>query len=1780
MEDVFVLPASSTQQRLWFLDRYSKAGAAYNVFAAFTLRGPLRPDLLQRSLNAVAARHESLRTAFTVSEGTLSQVVQTTVQIPLEIVAWPAGLDDPGLAERLSREAATTFSLSAAPLVRAILFAIEPETHVFFLVSHHIILDGWGQRLLLEETAAVYNALAAGREPALPALALQYGDFAIWEQQALKEGAYDAGLAFWKEHLAGELPVLDLPRDHARPPEPTYRGRTLPFTLKADVSQRLHELARRERASLFVVVLSALATLLHRYTGQTDVLIGSPIANRLRAEVEATIGFFANTVVFRSDLSGRPTFRELLGRVRQTANGVYAHQDVPFDYVVNAVQPERRTQNPMFQVMLAAQVLPDAMLAFDGIDVQPRVVDNGSAKFDLLVELQERPSGTDVRLEYSTDLFEPATAERMRSHLVTLLDSIAESADVRIDEYALMSADERRLVVETFNATAVDYPAEALLHEMIEAQVARTPRAIALECEGQTLTFEALDCQANQLAHHLREAGVDRNQVVAICLERSLDLIVALCATLKAGGAYVPLDPDYPIERLRFMVHDANAPVLITTAALSERLGLQAPRVLLIDREAEEWRKRPAAKPDVAIAPDDLAYMIYTSGSTGRPKGARNAHRGICNRLAWMRDEYGVDERAVIVQKTPVSFDVSVWELFLPLLTGARMVLARPGGHRDPAYLLELFETSGVTMAHFVPSMLRVFLDQNDLQRASRLRHVICSGEALPVDLRETFFRSYRCGLHNLYGPTEAAVDVTYWDARQPCDTPTVPIGRPVANTQIYILDALGSPTPLGVPGELFIGGIQVGAGYHNRPELTAERFVDDPFSATPGARLYRTGDLCRYLPDGAIEFLGRLDHQVKLRGFRVELGEIESTLKSHESVREVVLTSLDDPQHGQRLVAYVVARQDGEETSHTDALRTEHVNEWEGVWDQIYRQRTTPDDPTFNIIGWNNSYSRTPFPDEEMREWVAQTVTRITSLEPRRVWEIGCGTGLLLFRLAPLCETYLGTDHSVTVLQSLAPYVASMPQVHLQRSPAHEAPADSLPYRQGQFDTVILNSVAQYFPSADYLLSVIDTGIAALRDGGAFYLGDIRNLVQLEAFHTSIQLFQAPDDLPVTSLRERVQRAIAQEQELVLHPEFFTSLPRRNPRVTSVEILVKNGRSDNELTRFRYDVILRVGGAPDAEPSQWTTAPASVDERSIEQWVADVQASGETGSVRMRDVPNRRVLVHQRAVELMESSDAPSTVGELKRALARRPFQGVDPERVWSATAAIPRVLEISPSASGRPETVDLTVRMPVGESAGQDAVAAATGAANRKPLDASYWRQRANNPLQASYARRLMPQLRAYLTARLPDYMVPSAFVFLERIPLSPNGKVDRRALPPPDAPLNRTMLLPPRDDIEERMVAIWSEVLGVRNISRTDNFFDLGGHSLIAAKLLTQMNKAFNTRLQLPVLFETSTIEGVARVIRGGDLAPRGKCVVALSPAGSAPPLFFVHPLGGGVTEYLPLAKYLSPDQPLFGLHVPLEDGVPAWTDTIESMARRYAEEIVQQCPAGPILLGGWSGGAAVALEIAQQLRARRREVPLVIALDASPYNTHSETPKSSPLYAWKLLRNFPHWLRDDAMAHGSADLWARLKRKVHAFRERGRANNAESGFSAEVGGFFDLSRVSDEHRRFMERYFVALRRYVPKHYAGPVLLVKARTQPLYHLLEPELAWPTLTRELDVHVLPCTHLSIVRDPHVRDVAALIKAKVAPLTAGPAPDGSAAVSLTTAGGHIVRTDASAVRP
>jgi amino acid adenylation domain-containing protein len=905
---IFAAPMSSAQQRLWLLHRLSPHSAAYNISSAVTLDGPLDAAALQRSVDAIVARHETLRTFFREVDGEPRQLISD--REPLEIRLHdlrhlPETAREEAARGLAAREAAQAFDLARLPLARVSLIRTAADRHVLVSVMHHIISDGWSMGVFARELALHYGGFSGGRDVVTADLPIQYADFAEWQREELERSL--PGLArFWRDQLDGAPPLLELASDRPRRAVPTGEGGSIAFRVPARVAAALQRIHKDARASMFMTLLAAFSLLLSRQSGQTDVCVGTPVAGRSHEDVDRLIGFFVNMLPLRIDLSGGPTFSELLRRVRARTLDALAHQDMPFDRLVAEVQPQRHlSATPIFQAMFVLQNMPAEDLELPGLALTPFEIPRQTTQFDLSLSMREDGAGLDGLLEYSRDLFDRESAGRLVDQFEVLLSAIAESPDTPVADLPLLSGAAAHRIVSEWNATRRPYALETSLPRLLEAQAARTPDAVAVTFEGASLSYRALDREATRLAQALGAAGVSSGDVVGVHAERSLELVVALCAILKAGAAYCPLDPSYPADRLAYMVATAGARLVLTgthLAAAADRFGVAH---LAIDDPAR--RARESGRADLpAVHPDDLAYVIYTSGSTGRPKGVMVSHRAIVNRLLWMQDEYGLAPGDTVLQKTTFSFDVSVWEFFWPLVTGARLVVARPEGHRDAAYLARTVCDEGVTAMHFVPSMLTAFLDEPGVAACRSLRHVICSGEALPGALCDRFFARSAAALHNLYGPTEAAVDVTYWPCDRRAPRASIPIGRPIANIRMHVLDAEGRPSPVGVPGHLMIGGVGLARGYCGRPGLTADRFVPDPLAVAPGARLYRTGDRARYLADGALDFLGRLDHQVKLRGQRIEPGEIESALVTHPGVRASAVVLAGDTPDEQQLVAYV----------------------------------------------------------------------------------------------------------------------------------------------------------------------------------------------------------------------------------------------------------------------------------------------------------------------------------------------------------------------------------------------------------------------------------------------------------------------------------------------------------------------------------------------------------------------------------------------------------------------------------------------------------------------------------------------------------------------------------------------------------------------------------------------------------------------------------------------------------------------------------------------------------
>jgi amino acid adenylation domain-containing protein len=1428
-------PLSFPQQRLWFLDHLVPGSAAYNNPIAVWLSGPVEAGLLRQCLQLIVDRHDALRTTIDDADGEPVQVVAERVSVALpvsDLSALPEDARQAEVSRRAGEDAVKPFDLRHGPLFRFGLLRLAPREHVLLLNWNHLIFDGWSLQVFWHELTAGYRALARGQVPELIPLPVQYGDFACWQRDHVGGAALRDSLAYWRTRLAGAPTTLDLPTDYPRPAIQSFRGDSVRFTLGSDIAGRLRALSRDCDASLFMTFLAAFATVLCRWSGQPDLLVGTPIANRTEPELRDVFGFIANTLVLRVDLSGDPTFAGLLARVRENLLHDYAHQDLPFEKLVDELRPDRTmSHNPLFQVMLAMNKAPSLSWPIDELrttDVQ--LGNTGSAKFDLWLVMAEIGDELPGELEYSTDLFSRPTAERLVRHLLTLLEAVAGDPHRPLSALSLLDPAERTQVVSTFNQTAVPAEEPQLLHELISEQCRRTPSAAAVVFEGEEVSFAGLDRWSGQLAARLGRLGVGPGTLVAVCMQRCPGLVATLLAVLRAGGAYVPLDYGYPAARLSYLLGDCGAAVLVTDGSSAHRVPGFAGAVLNIDEldavTDEDFQP-------VSVRPDDLAYVIYTSGSTGSPRGAMISHRAIVNRLRWMQRSYRLTGADRVLQKTPIGFDVSVWEFFWPLMTGAVLVLARPEGHRDPSYLATLIAREQVTTVHFVPSMLRLFLDEPRAARCPSLRRVICSGEELPYALQRRFFEISGAELHNLYGPTEAAVDVTAWRCDRDDPGPRVPIGRPVDNTMIYVLDADGQPAPIGVPGELHIGGIQVARGYLGRPDLTDERFVPDPFSPRPG-RMYRTGDVARWRADGALEYLGRQDRQVKISGIRIEPGEVEAALREHPSVRDVVVMARTDdtgPDTGSaaRLVAYVLA----------GPMTGAHVTQWAQVFDDSYDVRPAGDDPELNLSGWTSSYTGAPLPAAEMREWVEHTVGLVLSQRPRQVLEIGCGTGLLLFRIAPHCEGYHGTDISGTALDMVRRHIAGQPHlghVRLSQQAAHDL--DGIP-RQS-VDTVLINSVVQYFPDVDYLLDVLATASELVVPGGRIVLGDLRSLELLGILHASIELAAAADDLPLRSWHQRVARRVWQEQELAVSPRLFASAAAQLARIGRAEVRLKPGGYRNELSRFRYDVILHVGEHDEAARprTQWLDWASAGAERTdpvgrlgelASAAIADGKALGVTG------VPNARLSGFGALVTAL-AGPGDGTAGMLRPAAEAGPAApGVEPQALYDLAERMGAAAQLCPSRSG--ELLFDVAFYPAGTVPPEFPLVAAARAEPASPHSAANW------PQQARVLAEMGPRWRDHLKDRVPEFAIPAIFVPVAEIPLSPNGKADhdRLPVPPPSAGTPAGEQVPPKDGPEKVLATIWAEVLGLEYVGATDNYFALGGDSIRAVRAITLANRA---------------------------------------------------------------------------------------------------------------------------------------------------------------------------------------------------------------------------------------------------------------------------------------------------------------------------------------------------
>lgn len=1395
------VPLSFAQERLWFMNKLSGEDAGYNLPMAWSLKGELKLQALEASINFILNRHETLRTSFHAdATGKPLQTVHEVMKLDLA----PINASESSVRMEILNDVNTPFNLTAAPLLRSKLFRLGNNEHVLYVNLHHIASDGWSNAIFRRELVLAYEAFAENRLPVLKKLSIQYLDYAAWHRSYLAEGELKKQLEYWTQELA-ELEPLNMPTDRPRPKILSQKGEVEKLVIAPEVLARLNTLALKHNASLYMVLMAAFKLLLFRYCGQKDIAVGSPIAGRVKPETEGLIGFFVNTLVLRSNLSSGKTFLNLLQEVREKALSAYTHQDLPFERLVSEINPQRDlSRYPLTQTIFALQNTPYDEVKWTGIKAEKFDFKNETTRFDMELHAWERDEGLRCHLIYNTELFDQWRMQQFLVHFKTVLEFISLQPDTAIGLVPILSELDKKKILIDWNQTKATFPSDLCVHQLIEKKALEFPNHLAISSNEGQLTFSDYNKQANQLAHYLIKLGVKPADRVALCLPRSADLMIGMLGAMKVGATYVPLDPDYPQDRLRFMLKDSKAKILLTYFEFAHPLQTAEVKSISLNTYRETIARESNNNPEVSTHPDLLAYIIYTSGTTGTPNGVKIAHRGLVNLVTYSQKLFKVTEKDRVSNLTSPAFDAAAFEVWTHLSAGAAMFIPDKDSRMIIGKLVEWMEKNKLSLC-FLPT---AYMEQlYEMKLPPSLRMLSVGGDRL-----QNYPPANFVSVVNLYGPTENTVVSTaaVLGPRKEHDPILPTIGKTIANHQAYILDEELNPVPIGVVGELVLGGIGIAAGYEDRPELTAKKFIPNVF--TGEGKLYRTGDLARYLPDGQIDFLGRVDHQIKIRGYRIEPGEITSAILTYPNIKDAFTMVREDSPGDKRLVSYIVT--DGKIAD--PELETKHVAGWQQLYEREYTHQSS--ETEFNITGWNSSFTGEAIPAEAMSEWVESTVTRIKEFYPQNILEIGCGSGLLLFPLVETAQKYTATDISVNTIEKIRRYVAPMEKIRnkivLLAGPAHHLQIG----KDNQFDTVIMNSVIQYFPNAMYLKNVIKEVVPQIISGGRFFIGDVRNFDLLYAFHLQVELSRGSEDDVTANLKQKVEMRAMMDKELLLSPFFFYNLTKEIPRITAVEIKPKLGKFKTEMNMFRYDVILHID----------TVIKQKKSVQIIQQGIPDPR--------------NENILRANRYLQTLEKNER---VSDFKTRFSKG--EGSSIEHYFDLAKDQGMVANVRLSANS--ETFDvLFSKQPEIFSFEPDS----------NQTTAHY-----NDPLQHERISSIRPQLREYLSKKLPDYMIPSSLVFLESLPITSNGKIDRKKLPIPtsERPELLKAYVPPQTDIEKILAEIFSRTLGIDVVGIYDNFFELGGHSLLAVQLVSLIEDRLGAEIALTTLFEGPTVAELA-------------------------------------------------------------------------------------------------------------------------------------------------------------------------------------------------------------------------------------------------------------------------------------------------------------------------------
>jgi amino acid adenylation domain-containing protein len=1709
-----ITPTNDSQKEIWLACMFGgeEANLAYNESISLELRGVLQIHEFRRAVNDVVLRHEALRSTFSADGESLFTYRNFPIEFDIEDFSTVGTSNRGSLNEAIKHELSIPLSLQDGPLFKVYLHKLDRNLHVFTIIKHHGICDGWSSGIILEDLSKLYNTYSKGRSASL-SKSWQMSDYVKNERSFKASSDYLQTEAYWLNLYKDKVPVVDLPTDFPRRSPRSYKGMRLDFDLSPENLDQVKVFAGKSGASLVTTLLAAFEVFLYSKTNQKELVVGLPASGQAASGLNDVVGHCVNLLPIKAVIDPTLSFRQYL-KVRKSAIlDAYEHQRLTFGSLIKKLYiPRDGSRITLVPVIFNIDMGMDQAVSFDGLE--HKLISNPRAyeTFDLFLNATGSKNNLVLEWSFNTGLFTAQTIRSYHQDFKALLENIVLKPDINI---SLLVHDEEVIQQATAKTDELEFSS---INELLENTYRRYPASMAVTFHELSITYGELKAKVHQLASKLRSEGVKTADLIAVSMDRSLEMLISLLAILRAGAVYIPLDPSYPKDRLEFMLEDSGAKYILISRRYSGFYEVNATEIIAeIGEQSASNVNIPEFK---AVAADDLAYIIYTSGSTGKPKGVKISHGNLTNFLLSMLEQPGICPKDRLLAITTISFDIAGLELFLPLVTGAEVVIADTDSTKDARLLNELIQTRDITIMQATPSTWQMLIDSG--WRGSLSLKILVGGEQLTESMADLLL-SRSAELWNMYGPTETTIWSTIKRIKH--EDTMVSVGYPIRNTQIYILDEYGREVQNGLTGEVCIAGDGVSQGYLNRPELSREKFITDPCQDELGKKMYRTGDLGAILPNGELHCYGRIDQQVKIRGHRIELGEIESILSAAPGIKQIVVAVNENDKHEKKLVAYVTMEEASEKGD---------VLSWKDRWETLYnigaetnKNESLPDQ---NLDGTLLEYYEN---GKELavqsEEWLRSSVERIKALEHSSVYEIGSGAGQILYELADNVKYYLATDYAKTAINKLNETLSSNPEKWGHVS-AHVASADDFSaVGKQKFNLILLHSVAQYFPSGEYLVDVIRKAINSIDGTGCIFIGDMQGKNSLEMCHAMDHLPKATEKNSLSAFKEVIANRVRIEDELVADPGFFYGIKNIFHEIKGVNVQLRKGKSINEITKYHYDVWIYVGAAKQiVTPDISYVWHSGISLTEIKQHLIDNRAS----VFEVKGIYNSRTAKDCHLQKLMHTADESQILSDIK-AEVNAISGGIHPDEIWETAEQVEFKAHIRWTSDGTDGLFDAVF---IPSSFGDVLPYAPYG--NGQVIEIASEIRTPFLKQGITLPQAQVSEWKTYASGLLPSFMVPDDFIALEKFPLTPNGKVDRKMLPKPELRLmeeNAGGELPSTEN-ERLVAAIWAEALGLENLKVTDDFFELGGHSLLAMKVMVAVERQTGKRLPLATLFDNSTIGKMALQLEEDRPKMAWSTIVPIRTSGSKKPLFLIHGGGMNILVFKNLSAHFDEDQPIYGIQalgLSHEIDVP---NSIEEIVAKYLEEILLVEEHGPYMLAGYSLGGILVYEMARQLKARGKEISLVGVIDT--YASTGEDLTDTKQLFRKVTRQFnkvPFFTKS----------FLKYPTETLSYQRTILARKFKGALKTEVTD--RQIELSNYEAKIYEQYSTALSKYklVPDNIKVTLFRAKKR---LYYLDDNEyLGWKAYASGgVKILEVPGDHKTFLYPPHDRELVEVLQSAI----------------------------------